>query len=135
MRKRRISPTHLCLKFLRARGWTCEVVEKYVKTPMGGFRRDAFGADILAISATDIIGVQAGAATDHAAKIKKAIALPEVREWLRAPTRLFQIWTWKQRPAFSKGGGRKKRDEWKARVTQLVLRGEDIIPVEFTLKQ
>lgn len=132
---KRISPTALTLKYLRARNVPCKVTEKWVKTPQGGFRVDLWGGDLQALTHEHTINIQAGAATDRANKVKKALNLPEVREWLASPHRLFQIWTWKKRPAFKKDGSRKRRDEWSVRVDQIDMRDGELVVMDFNLSE
>jgi hypothetical protein len=118
MAKRKCSPAQLCLAWFRKRDMPCAVVEKWIKI---GIRRDVFGGDIQALTATEIIGVQAGASSMHAAKVKHAIAHPEVRQWLQAPTRLFWVMTWQKRPHFLPSGKRAKVDRWTPRCSSINL--------------
>jgi hypothetical protein len=133
-RKKNISPTQLCLNYLRARNIPVQVTERWVSFgKSSGIRRDIFGGDLIALFGDSTLNIQAGASQHASEKVKKAFSLPEVRQWLSSPSRLFQIWTWKKRPAFKKSGGRKLRDEWAAKVTQLELVNGKIIPREFVL--
>ena len=131
--KRRISPTALTLAWFRKRGIAARVTERWVKTPAGGFRRDIFGGDLLALLRTEIVNVQAGSGAHHAEKIRKAVAHPDVRKWLTAPTRKFWIMTWTQRAAFNKSGARRKKDRWTPRVTTLSLVAGKILANDFHL--
>ncbi len=134
-RKTRVSPTKMALDYLRKRGVACEVVEKWVKIAGGGFRRDCFGFDILGLTNTDTIGIQAGIGAHHAEKIAKATNEPKVRLWLGSPYRIFWVMTFTQRVAFNKGGAKAKRPKWTPRVTQLTLRGGKIVAERFELRQ
>lgn len=118
-KKRAKSLTHETIKYLSARNIPAQVVEKYIITPGGGFRKDTFGADVQALTKSCIIGIQVGAASNLAEKVQKAINHPHVKLWLESPSRVFQIWTWKQRPAFNKDGKRRKKDKWTPTVTEI----------------
>jgi len=133
-RKKRISPTALTLKYLRDRGMTARVVERWVKFGQGGgIRRDIFGADLMALTKDCIIGIQAGAGQHHAEKVRHAIAHPEVRLWLASPSRVFQVWTWSQRVAFNKDGGKRKKPRWTPRVTEIYLEDGRVLARPFVL--
>jgi hypothetical protein len=134
---KRTSPTQLTIKYLRARGIACAVVEKWVKAPgkqFGGFRKDTFGFDILCLIGNDTLGIQAGAASSHAAKITKAMNHPDVRLWLTSPHRSYIILTWRKAVARNKDGAKRKNLLWKPRATQLLNEDGAIISREFELK-
>lgn len=120
-RKKNPSPTHLCLKFLRERGMPAAVVEKWMKTPQGGFRKDTFGADIQCLTKDAIIGIQAGADAHHKNKVEHAIKHPHVRLWLQSPSRKFHVWTFGLRAAYNINGDRRKKDKWVPRVTEIYM--------------
>ena len=120
-KKRNASPTQLSLAWFRNRDMPCAVVEKWVKIGKFGIRRDCFGGDLLSLTATECILVQAGVSSMHAAKVRHALSHPEVRVWLAAPTRLFWVMTWAKRPHFLPSGKRAKVDRWTARVSQIAL--------------
>lgn len=129
-----MSPTSLTLKWFRSRNIPIEVTERFIKFGKFGVRKDIFGGDCVAVTAKETINVQCGASQHHAEKIKKAMSLECVRQWLACPTRLFFIQTWKRRPAFKLNGQRKKIDQWSCRITTLVLLPSGTIePREFIL--
>ena len=95
--KKRISPTRMSLELCRKLGWTPDVVERWIPMklhPGGGQRKDLFGCiDVLAVTPYGIIGIQACARGSHAARLKKALEIPELREWLKAGAG-FVVWSW-----------------------------------------
>jgi len=118
---KRISPTQLSLKWFRARGIASRVTERWVKTLAGGFRLDLWGADIQCLMAREVLNVQAGAASSHAAKVAHAMNHPDVRKWLAVPSCRMWVMTWGKRVAFKKDGTRKKLPAWTPRVTAIEL--------------
>lgn len=102
-----MSPTQRTLKECRDRGWVAAVVEKW--NPHARIRQDLFGCiDILAITPTGIMGIQACAGSSHAARKTKALAEPRLNAWLGAGC-VFEVWSW------SKRGARGKRKTWALR--------------------
>lgn len=98
-KKRGISPTQLSLKELRKRGMTAQVVEHWnaFAKPFGR-RVDLFGCiDIVALTSTGIVGIQACAGSSHSARRTKTLLEPRVAEWVRAGGH-FEIWSWTKRP-------------------------------------
>lgn len=128
------SPTKLTLKYFRKKGFPCHIVEKWVKTPAGGFRKDCFGFDILVLGGLETIGIQAGAGAAHAEKIRHAMGLEEVRQWISSPHRLFLIVTWSKRVKRNKDGSKRARTEWTPRGSQLTLVDGKIIESDFIFK-
>lgn len=111
-------PTARTLERLRLNGHTAQVVERWQiipKHPGGGVRQDLFGCiDVLAIISNQIVGIQCGAASGHAAHKKKCLAEPRLAEWLQTGAR-FLIHSW------SKMGAAKKRKLWTLREEELTL--------------
>ena len=102
-----MSPTQKSLAECRERGWTCQVVERWI--PQARRRIDFLGViDIIALTGTGILGIQACAGASHAARRTKAMALPGLRAWLECGG-VFAIWSW------SKRGARGKRKVWTLR--------------------
>lgn len=90
------SPTAKTLAYLRKHGVTCQVVEQWVKTKDGGFRRDLFNCiDVVAIAGCDTIGIQATSGDNHAARLTKSLAIPELILWLQAGNK-FLIFSWRK---------------------------------------
>ena len=84
---RRAPTTQLSLRLLRAKGWTAEVVERYVKTAQGGFLRDFFGfADILAVHPgfRGSLAVQTTTAAHSRERVSKICAEPRALVWVQA---------------------------------------------------
>lgn len=108
------SPTARSLELLRARGWTCQVVERRIRR----FTLvDLFGCiDILAVHPREgILGVQACARASAAARLVKAAAQDDLRVFLAAPGTRFSVWSW------AKQGPRGKRKVWTCREDDLPL--------------
>ncbi len=80
-----VSPTQNSLKHLRKAGYTAEVVEKFVKSPMGGFRKDLFGfIDILGIREKETLAVQTTSAGEATRRLKKIQESEHLSAVLRA---------------------------------------------------
>ncbi|MGA9670934.1 MAG: hypothetical protein WBQ94_17120 [Terracidiphilus sp.] len=102
--------TQRTLKELRKQGWSCHIVEKYIKHPGMPFGRriDAFGiGDILCMRppcANGDIHSEAAIAlvqcfpntsgTGFADHREKILAIPETKIWLRAGGKIF-LYGWK----------------------------------------
>lgn len=88
------SPTSRTLELLRDEGYLCEVVEKWNQWSKN--RQDLFNfIDILAVGNGKTIGVQATSTGNMNARVKKILALPESREWLKAGN-LIMVIGWKK---------------------------------------
>lgn len=106
-RAKRVTPTQRTLAECRRRGWPCWVVEQTI--PHTFIKRDMFGfIDIVAITPTATIGIQATSGTNHAARMTKARQQPHFAAWLAAG-RMFAVWSWSLR------GERGKRKLWALR--------------------
>lgn len=106
-----MSPTQRTLAECRKRGWTVQVVEKWVAQARR--RIDLFGViDLVAIADGRIMGIQACAGSSHSARVAKILAEPRALEWLRAGAKL-EVWS------FSKRGARGKAKRWALRVDEL----------------
>lgn len=101
------SPTQRTLAECRRRGWPCWVVEQTI--PRTFIKRDMFGfIDIVAITPTATIGIQATSGSNHSARMEKARQQPHFAAWLAAG-RTFAVWSWALR------GDRGKRKLWTLR--------------------
>ena len=88
------SATQRTLRKLRADGYTCGIVEKWI--PQAKRRVDLFGIiDIVAIKPGETLGVQSTTYSNVSAHVKKAKAEPKLADWLSANNR-FQVWGWKK---------------------------------------
>lgn len=116
------SPTQRTLQFLRKCGTPAEVVEKWV--PGANIRRDFAGCiDIIAYGyGIGIIGIQATSRTNHAARRKKAMEEPRLREWLRAGG-TFELWSWKCSDFFGKR-------RWQVLREQIRFEGDRLVGIE-----
>ncbi len=95
------SPTARTLVLLRRRGYTADVVERFVAGAGErgqGVRRDFLHCiDVIAAKpGAPILGVQATTLANVAARIGKARGRPELRAWLAAGAR-FEVWGWCRR--------------------------------------
>ena len=96
------SPTSRTLDHARSLGWTAQVVERW--NPHARVRVDLFGVlDLVVLTPSSIVGIQACAGASHAARRDKILAEPRALAWLRAGG-LLEIWSWSKR---SKRGKRK----------------------------
>ena len=128
------TPTQRSLKRLRDRGYTAEVVERFVRTEhkgaqgkvkAGGFRKDLFGfCDIIAVhplvAGTTYIQTTDGSSLSK--RITKAFAEKgeAVRAVLRAGNRV----------AFH--GWRQLQSGWDCRVFRAELQGNDLVAIDCT---
>lgn len=129
-RTKRISPTALTLAYFAKRNIPCQVSEKFIKAPAlkgFGFRKDLFGGDLIALVGPDTINIQAGVTSDHKGKVDKALAHPEVRQWVSSPHRKFHVWTWRKELVG-------KRGRWIPKVSAITLEYGKMISRPFTLK-
>lgn len=111
-----MSPTQRTLAECKRRGWTAQVVERW--NSHARVRQDLFGCiDVLAITPSGMIGIQACAGSSHAARLAKCRAEPRVAAWLGAGARLF-VWSW------AKQGARGKRKTWRLRESDVADDGE-----------
>ena len=85
---------HLSLGLLTRKGFTCEVVEKWI--PYANIRKDMFGLiDIVGIRKELMIGVQSTTLHNKLEHIKKALASPNLYKWL-ATNSMFVIMSWEK---------------------------------------
>jgi len=106
------SPTSRSLVECRKRGWIAQVVERW--NPHARVRQDLFSViDIVAITPTGILGIQACAGTSHAARVAKVVAEPRVRAWLGAGARL-AVWS------YAKRGARGELKRWQLREQEIL---------------
>src|SRR5205809_110083 len=93
-----MSPTERSLAYLRRQGYAAEVVERFVRRPGGGFRKDLFGfVDIVAVQGNETLGVQVTTSdhvSDRAAKARLAL---ESQPALRACSWRFIVHGWRGR--------------------------------------
>lgn len=76
----------------RNRGFECYVAEKFIRTPKGGFRQDAFGfGDILIYHAERKITalVQACIRNDMAKRRNKILDNPKAPGWVEAGNKIY----------------------------------------------
>lgn len=100
------SPTQRTLLYLRKRGAIAESVERYIKTPVGGFRRDLFHfCDILAVDdQPGVLFIQACRTADMATretKMRSEKCWPAIQRVLAAKNRVVLI-GWAKRGLHSK---------------------------------
>lgn len=114
-----MTPTARALAECKARGYVCQVVERW--NWHAKKRVDLFGCiDIVAIAPggsltpDSIIGIQVTSGTNHAARIAKIKAEPRMAAWAKAGG---LVWVW----SFAKRGKRGKRKTWQLRESEVVL--------------
>jgi hypothetical protein len=133
--KKNVSPTVLTIRHFKKLGVPVHIVEKWVKTPQGGFRLDCFGFDILCLLKNSTLGVQAGAANHHKSKVDYALTHPKVRQWLESPVRSFHVWTFSQKVVYNKTGAKRKKLKWTPRVTEIYLQDGVMMSRPFLLAE
>lgn len=105
------SPTARTLTRCKKHGWEAAVVERfnfYTKR-----KNDLFGViDIIAITDSGILGIQATDGSNHSHRIEKILAEPRVAKWIAAGGRL-EVWSW------AKQGAKGKRKLWTLRVEDI----------------
>lgn len=107
-----MSPSARCIAECRARGWIAQNVEQTI--PRTYIKRDLFGViDIVAVTPTGILGIQATSGSNSASRCTKILAEPRMRAWLKAGARL-SVWSW------AKQGARGKRKTWTLREVEIV---------------
>lgn len=111
-----MSPTALSLRWLRERGYTPGVTERYIA--QARIRRDLFGIiDIVAIAAgRAVLGVQTSSLSNLPARVAKAKACAELAVWLSTGHAAFQVHGW----ALHNG-------RWMAKIVE--LHGKDMSPI------
>lgn len=88
------SPTQLTLEKLRADGWTCEVVERWI--PGANIRKDLFGfIDILAIHTGRVLAIQATSYSNMSARCKKIAEHENIREVRKLGWQI-EVWGWRK---------------------------------------
>ena len=66
------SPQAVCREKLTEQGYLVEVVEQFIRTGKGGFRRDLLGfIDLLCFKDGEVLGVQVTSADNVSARVKK----------------------------------------------------------------
>jgi hypothetical protein len=112
------SPTQRTLKLLRDMGANAIVLERW--NQWARRRMDVWGADILALHGRLLMAIQATSDANHSHRVTKAIADPNVRNWLDGGV-AFYIYSW------GKKGPRGKRKVWKVKITQLITNADNSI--------
>lgn len=107
------SPTQNSLAVLRAEGWHCEVVERWI--PGVNIRKDLFDfIDILAVKDGETLAVQTTSDSNVSARVKKITEHPMLAE-LRKCGWSIVVHGWKK--TFKVRGG--KTQVWKQRIVDL----------------
>jgi len=109
-----MSPTQRTRAWCKSHGWHSAIVEKW--NMHAKVRQDMFGfIDLVVLDGqSGPLGVQATSGDNVAARLTKAIALPELRHWLLSGAR-FEVWGWR------KVGPRGKRKLWEVRRVPVTL--------------
>lgn len=118
------SPTQHTLAWLRKNGYTCQIVETFNHFSMR--RNDLFGfVDVLAMKPgqNGVTGIQTTSTGNITARIKKALALPELDTFLACGNRvLFQGW--------AKRGKAGKVKHWTLDMREVTI-DRSVVPVEY----
>lgn len=86
------SPTQLTLEKLRAEGYLCEIVERWI--PGANIRKDLFGfVDILAIKDGQVLAVQATSKSNISARVNKIAEHENIAEVTKLGWQL-EVWGW-----------------------------------------
>ena len=114
------------MNWLRKRGSTCAVVEKWNQfAGKHGVRNDLFGIiDVLSLEpGRGILGIQCGPGGGHMQHKRKIVEekTAETIEWLECGG-LLEIWSWRK-VKIKKGG---KALRWEPRIEEITLRNFDI---------
>ena len=116
------SPTQRSLKWLRQRGFTAAITERW--NPHAKVRQDLFGfIDIVALGLYGITAIQTTSGNNVAARISKIRDLPAAKTWLDSGG-MIRVHGWR------KVGARGARKLWECRETTLELRDGEIQEVE-----
>lgn len=106
------SPTQRTREWLRKRGITSQIVERW--NSHARVRQDLFGfADLLAIQ-TRIIAIQVTSGSSVSARVDKIFAEPRAREWLAAGG-LIEVHGWRKLVVRTKDGKLGKAKRWALR--------------------
>jgi len=110
------SPTQRTIKWIKENGWTYDVVERWIKMPMGGHRKDFLGCiDIIAINKNQTIGIQS-TGTAFSSHKKKILDNPNALKWIKAGNKLILI-GWRKLKL--KRGGKAMR--WRPRLYEFTI--------------
>ena len=124
-----ISPTSRTLNYLRAAGYLCDIVERWIKMPThpaGGYRKDFLGfGDIIAITDNEILAVQS-CGVSFSQHCKDIITNENVIKWL-APRRKIMVIGWRKLKL--KRGGKAMR--WHPRIAKITLEQGELKVNEF----
>lgn len=111
------SPTTRTLKALRAKGYTCEVTERWCQ--FSKRRKDLLGfIDVFAIKEGRIVGVQATSGDNTSSRVAKIKAEPKAQAFLDAGGKILVI-GWRQKVARKKDGSKAKRPKWCPKVIRV----------------
>ncbi len=108
-----MTPTQRTLAECKRRNWTAQVVERRI--PYSNVTVDLFGCiDIVCLTGSGILGIQATSGTNHSARVQKARTEPRLAKWIADGGR-FEVWS------FAKRGPRGKTKRWTLRVEEVRL--------------
>lgn len=121
--------TQFTLGYLRELQYTAEVVERWVKLQPGnphdrsGYRRDLFHfGDILALRKdVGICAVQSTSSLYHPEHIRKIVAQPEAKLWLKCKGRIMLI-SWGKKKYLTSKGRMSKAERWYPRCEEITLK-------------
>ena len=89
------SPTARTLERLRSAGYLSQVVERW--NPHARIRQDLYGfIDVLGITDTDTLGVQATTMSGRSSHLKKIMDSEHAYTWMANPSRSLELWSWRK---------------------------------------
>jgi len=110
-----MTPTQRTLAYLKERGITAGVVERWI--PRAKVRKDLFGIiDIIGIYKYSIVGIQSCSGSGFSKHDKKIMVSDNTRKWLETGA---ELWLVGWRKVKKKRGG--KQMVWKSRVKEYKL--------------
>lgn len=90
-----MSPTQRTLKHYRGHGYIVGITEHW--NPHAFIRQDLFGfIDVLAITATITVAIQATSTGNMGARVNKILALPAAKLWAQGKKRYIIVIGWKK---------------------------------------
>jgi len=122
-----MKPTERTLKLLRDDGWTCDMIERWIrnpKHPAGGFRKDYLGfGDILAFRGPEVAIVQS-CGSAYAQHLKTILSIPQAADWARWHKLYLIAW---RKVKYKRGG---KLKIWKPRIAHFHVIDDILVHVE-----
>lgn len=90
-RPKTTSVRRLSIQELDRRGWAWVELERRGKF---GRTYDIWGCDFLAVTPEATHLIQATSDSNHAARRRKLLAIPDLLCWVDSPNRMLMVWSW-----------------------------------------